>query len=79
MSKSDDSKPESKAGRVIHDARGNAVWDWVAETGRILIGNTSRLLRKLDVPELSMEDEVPKQDDGGYDPYSRGPTSKRKP
>ena len=36
------------AGRVVHDSRGNAVWDWVKETSRIAIESTSRLLRKLE-------------------------------
>ena len=72
-----------KSGRVIHDARGNAVWDWVKETSRIAIDSTSRLLKRLEVPELKMEDTQPNKElsveadrdsGGGYDPYG-GSTS----
>ena len=66
-----------RAGRVVHDARGNAVWDWVKDTTRIAIDSTSRLLKKLEVPELKMEDtqnnpfslESDRDVGGGYDPY----------
>jgi hypothetical protein len=66
-----------RAGRVVHDARGNAVWDWVKDTTRIAIDSTSRLLKKLEVPELKMEDtqknelsiESDRDAGGGYDPY----------
>lgn len=65
------------AGRIVHDERGNAVWDWLKDTARIAIDSTSRLLRKLEVPELKMEDtqsqelrlESDRDRGGGYDPY----------
>ena len=65
------------AGRVVHDERGNAVWDWIKDTTRIAIDSTSRLLKKLEVPELTMEDtqshelriESDRDAGGGYDPY----------
>ena len=67
------------AGRVVHDSRGNAVWDWVKETSRVAIESTSRLLRKLEVPELQVEDEKDQElriesdrdPSGGYDPYNQ--------
>jgi hypothetical protein len=67
------------AGRVVHDSRGNAVWDWLKETSRVAIESTSRLLRRLEVPELQMEDEkdrelrIESERDlgGGYDPYNQ--------
>ena len=77
------------AGKVVHDERGHAVWQWVKETSRIAIESTSRLLRKLEAPELKMED--PKDEElrimsdsspgGGYDPYNqpiKAPKSKPK-
>jgi hypothetical protein len=87
------SKPESKPnstidpnaghgsgkapGRIVHDERGNAVWDWIVETGRIFVGNTSRLLRRLEAPDLKIEEpdsqlhlESDRDAAGGYDPYS---------
>jgi len=63
-------------GRVVHDARGNAVWQWVKDTGRQALESTSALLKKLEIPELEVEDEndeLKLEDDvdagGGYDPY----------
>jgi hypothetical protein len=72
-------------GRVVHDERGNAVWDWVKDTARIAIESTSRLLRKLEAPNLKVENEADQQlrienepeSGGGYDPYNqRTPTRK---
>jgi hypothetical protein len=70
---------EVPSGRVRHDDRGNAVWDWLKESGRHAIESTSRLLRKLESPQLKMEDkedeELRIQSDrdpgGGYDPYNQ--------
>ena len=82
--------PETPAGsgRVVHDDRGNAVWDFLKETGRICIESTSAMLKKLEVPGLKMEgekdDELSIESDrdkgGGYDPYNqRKPVAKTKP
>jgi hypothetical protein len=73
-----------RTGRVVHDARGNAVWDWMKETGRIAIESTSRLLRKLEMPELKVEEtkdeelrlESERDAGGGYDPYASSSNSK---
>jgi hypothetical protein len=67
------------AGRVVHDERGNAVWDWVKQAGRAAIESTSMLLKKLEAPELKMEDtkdeelRIVRDTDpgGGYDPYNQ--------
>jgi len=65
------------SGRVAHDSRGNAVWNWAAEAGALALESTSRLLKKLEVPELSVEDKPrgleleERQPGGGYDPYNR--------
>jgi hypothetical protein len=72
-----DNLPDNLAGRIVHDERGNAVWDWLKDTARIAIDSTSRLLRKLEVPELKVEDtqeqelrvESDRDAGGGYDPY----------
>jgi len=66
-----------RSGRIVHDERGNAIWDWVKETSRIAIDSTSRLLKRLEVPELKVEDtqdnplsfEERRDPGGGYDPY----------
>ena len=76
-------------GKVVHDARGNAVWDWLKETGRMAIESTTRMLRRLETPELKMEDSKDEElrllDDGGqcagggYDPYNQATRPTRPP
>ena len=71
--------PADAAGKVVHDARGTAMWDWVKHTGRQAIDSTSRLLKKLEAPELKVEqthdEELRIMPDGGpgggYDPYNQ--------
>jgi len=77
------------SGKVVHDERGNAVWDWVKQASRAAIDSTSRLLKKLDAPELKIEntqDEelriMPEGKAAGYDPYEqakKSDSSQRKP
>jgi len=66
---------EAGSGRVRHDERGNAVWDIAVATGVFALESTSRLLKRLEAPELRIEDdkELKLEDDkgGGYDPYNR--------
>jgi len=77
--------PPSSSGRVVHDERGNAVWHFLKETSRIAIESTSRLLRKLEIPELKVEEtkdeelriESDRDPGGGYDPYSSSSNDKR--
>ena len=74
-------------GKVVHDDRGNAVWDFLKNSGRHAIESTSRLLRKLEMPGLKFED--PKDEElrimpdpstgGGYDPYNQTSKPNRKP
>jgi hypothetical protein len=54
------------AGRITHDSRGNAVWNWISESGKIAIDSTSRLLKRLDSSDLSLEesDSTPKPEPG---------------
>jgi hypothetical protein len=82
-------QPGSKTGQVVHDERGNAVWDWLKQTGRNAIESTTRMLRKLESPELKVEqpheEELRIQPDsdqcsgGGYDPYNQPIKSRRTP
>src|SRR5258708_15250033 len=57
-------------GGVHHDARGNAVWQWAVGSGRHALESTSRLLKRLDVPGLKLEDdpEVLKDKAAGQEP-----------
>ena len=74
---------ESKSnGRVRHDDRGNAVWDWAIDTGMFNTLSASAILRRLDVSELKMQESsglalaVAGCDaGGGGDPYNRGGAS----
>jgi hypothetical protein len=78
---------KTASGRVVHDSRGNAVWQWVKDTGRHAIESTSALLKKLELPELkvrdSKDDELRLEDDvdegGGYDPYGTRIGTKKPP
>jgi hypothetical protein len=65
-----DSRPEDAvpppeehgAGRVVHDERGNAVWNWAKDAGRSALDSTSALLKKLNIADLKIEgqaDEMP--------------------
>ena len=42
-------------GRVIHDVRGNAKWDWAVSTGVLATKTVAELMTSLDVPTLSVE------------------------
>ena len=66
------------SGRVAHDARGNAIWSWATDAGALALESTSRLLKKLEMPELEVEEKPQglsledRDPGGGYDPYNRG-------
>jgi hypothetical protein len=82
-------QPAPTTGKVVHDERGNAVWDWLKQTGRNAIESTTRMLKKLESSELkveqSHEEELRIQPDssncagGGYDPYNQPIKSRRTP
>lgn len=50
---------EPPVGKVRHDERGHAVWQWAADTARSMIVSTSQVLRRLDNPDLALKDEPP--------------------
>jgi hypothetical protein len=54
--KDDDKKPP-RVGRVKHDASGRAIWEWATDTGKHAIDSTSRLLKRLELPGLSIADD----------------------
>lgn len=56
-------------GRVIHDVRGNAKWDWAVSTGVLAKKTVAELMNTLDVPTLSVEKEREVSGEWG-DPYN---------
>ena len=74
------------AGRVRHDERGVAVWDWAVDTGEFCTLSTSVALKKLEVADLKIEDHNPpelrlevsgRDKAGGFDPYNQRGSGKR--
>jgi len=73
----DEDSHAGRAGRIVHDERGNAIWNWVKETTRSALDSTSGLLKRLEVPDMKVEDadndplsvESDRDAGGGYDPY----------
>ena len=63
-------KPTS--GKITHDDRGNAIWDWAIETGVLARTSRGELANKLaDPARLTLEnDELTVQSWDG-DPYNR--------
>jgi hypothetical protein len=74
------------SGRVRHDERGMAVWDWAVATGEFATLSTTRALKKLEIAELEIEDHKPaelklessgRDKAGGFDPYNQRGSGKR--
>jgi hypothetical protein len=68
-------KPMDRPGAVEHDKRGNAVWKWAVDSSRDMLDSTSKLLKRLEVPGLSIDGTDPAiqtlsvDRHAGYDPY----------
>src|SRR5689334_1208615 len=78
---------ERPAGRVRHDERGMAVWDWAVATGEFATLSATHALKKLDLdalkieetsrtPKLSLE-KAGRDKGGGFDPYNQRGSGKR--
>jgi len=75
------------AGRVRHDERGMAVWDWAVATGEFATLSATHALKKLEIDELKIEESsrTPKlsleksgrDKGGGFDPYNQRGSGKR--
>jgi hypothetical protein len=74
------------SGRVRHDERGVAVWDWAVASGDLTTLSTSLALKKLEVAELKIEEHKPaelrlevtgRDKAGGFDPYNQRGSGKR--
>jgi len=62
-----------RGGRVKHDSRGNAVWDWGVATGVFARIESADLLSMLENPTLALEGDraVSTAGDWAGDPYNR--------
>jgi hypothetical protein len=65
------------SGRVRHDDRGTAVWDWALGTGVFDALSSSGLIRRLDVADLKVQESpglalavAGRDAGGGGDPYN---------
>jgi len=56
--KDESGRAKRLSGSVRPDERGHAVWQWATDSARNAINSTSALLRKLEVPGLSVQDDV---------------------
>lgn len=82
----DSMESSGPAGRVRHDDRGVAVWDWAVATGEFCTLSTTVALKKLEVADLKIEDHKPaelklevsgRDKAGGFDPYNQRGSGKR--
>ena len=79
---------DGPAGRVRHDERGVAVWDWAVASGEFQTLSATRALKKLEVADLKIADtrrDMPvltlekagRDKGGGFDPYNQRGSGKR--
>lgn len=62
----------AQLGKVIHDPRGNAIWDWTIETGVLARATVDELLGRLIEPmRLGLEREAEHNPAWSGDPYNR--------
>jgi hypothetical protein len=62
----------AQLGRIVHDPRGNAIWDWAIETTTLAQATVEELLNKLvDPMPLSLENELETAVRWCGDPYNR--------
>lgn len=71
-----------RSGRATFDSRGNAVWEWQADTGDYNTDTATHRHRALSTPDLTLEDTSrsvrlePRDGEamvgGGFNPYDRG-------
>jgi hypothetical protein len=77
----------NQSGRVKHDERGNAVWEWAVATGAFTVETSTQRLKKLENPTLSLAEDSPSPFDSvqknplgtakGYSPYDSGVLAKK--
>ena len=66
--------PQARTGRIAHDDRGNAVWEWRTETGNFKSDIDTRTVRALqdatDVRLTGVGGPPPGHSPGSHNPYS---------
>ena len=78
---------ERPAGRVRHDERGMAVWDWAVASGEFHTLSATSALKKLGVEDLKIEETArvgglaleksSRDKGGGFDPYNQRDSDKK--
>lgn len=78
---------ERPAGRVRHDERGMAVWDWAVASGEFHTLSATSALKKLEVTELKIDETArlgglsleksSRDKGGGFDPYNQRDSVKK--
>lgn len=58
-------------GKVSHDSRGTAIWNWDVATGVLAASKSADLLQMLDNPSLELEGSCVQAPDWAGDPYNR--------
>ncbi|HEV2701032.1 MAG TPA: hypothetical protein VGV09_05350 [Steroidobacteraceae bacterium] len=67
-----DAPATANLGKVIHDTRGNAIWDWTIETGVLAKATVAELLGKLvDPMPMALEHDMDNTLRWCGDPYNR--------
>ncbi len=80
---------DNVTGRVKHDDRGNAIWEWAVSTGALSLESATQRLKNLDNPSLSLAEDAPTPSEKvkanprgvtqGYSPYDSGLLDKKEP
>jgi|SRR6185503_14584761 len=81
-------RSDRPAGRVRHDERGQAVWDWAVATGEFATLSATHALKKLDLADLKIDEtnrskpalsleKAGRDQGGGFDPYNQRGSGKR--
>jgi hypothetical protein len=82
----DSSSGSRPSGRVRHDERGMAVWDWAVATGEFATLSATRAMKKLSIDDLQIEEPTPskltiapqgRDVGGGGDPYNQRGSGQR--
>ena len=67
--------PQAPSGRIAHDDRGNAIWEWRTETGNFKSDIDTRTVRALqDATDVRIDGPTPTQPPG-HSPESHNPYS----